>query len=853
MLARLEFEFGFLWPVSLALVLWTGWLCVRRYAVPTEGGGVEGGGRAAMLPLIRGLAMLLMAVMVLGPVWERPGAAVDAGTVAVVVDLGETMGVRDVQRPAAERLRLAMALGRYVDSGGEREGAWLAELGAVKASAEEVVAAKAAAEFIELTRADPTSARGRLQAARQQLADRVRVVAEAEGHPAAVAIRRVPLGGDEVGSRGWMETVQRRVSEGEQAVEAERLRRFGATVTEGSDGGGASKAAAEVAGMTRLEVARGLLGPGGALGELGSRPLVVGWSGRLRTLALEGAAWETASGSDLSVAVREVVSRSVRGGRRVRAVVVVSDGATVSGEAAVGVEGGGGMPVHTVWVAPAAALPGVRLASVEVPTRVGVGERAELVAQLRGVGVSGEVEVGFRAGGRTQSQRVRLGAEGLGEARFALPAEREGEVTLEVEVRAEGVVALGGRWAGMALVTAQRTRVVMMSGADGPGRDAVQLERWLRGRPLTEVQVCRAGEGPSELARADALVLSDVPAAEMTAGLRQSVMEHLRRGGTVLLLAGPSGLPVTWAADAELASWLPGGGGAGWVWWRSPSAEGSLVAVPATAWTEQAKRGEVWTRRPGVWRQVGVQGGDGSGVALLSDPATGRVLLSERKVGEGRVVMLQTDQSWRWGARTHAGDAEAEPWADVAGLVLESPYAVEASGVAMDVVERGGGLRVRVRSLRAEGSPGAMPGSAVVVRSGGRTVATGALRPAERASGVVAGRFVAEVEGLAAGEYLVQIEGREEPRLRVRVGNGGGMGADPSGRREGLAAWSAATGGLHVSAEDAAALAERLRVAPEAGELTRVTVRLWNSAGLAVVLLALLSGEWALRKHWGLA
>lgn len=895
-LARLELEFAFLWPVSVGLLLITLALCglSMRRADTTLAGLSESDRTRRMLVTLRACVLLTLALVVLGPVWHRPATPRDLGALAVVVDLHPTMFSHDRQRPPAERLRLAMALGRYSDPDAELVASWIQDVETLRRLAAELTAARAARDFVDISRADPTLPRQRFQRAQEDFARSTQAVLAAPSHPAAAALRRIPLAGDGLGTSAWLEGVIRRLADAESAIDAERQRRYTAAIMEGgSTGHPASRAAADVAAMTRLDLARALLEPGGPLGEANSRAirLVVyaPWDDRrdrdtLRAFDVEG---ELAAAGGLVDAVHSYLARSTT--RQLRGVVILSDGVSLARKPiATASAAHPGVPVHTVFLASDRPPPSLELTTLQAPARLGPREPLDLRFQLvsRGLAAPVDATVTLSAGSFAQSQRVRVGVEAerdtgtATEIRFQFLPQRPGEIELRVEATAEGLAP--ARWRGRVRVSDDRRRVVLLGSM--PTRDAHRLERTLRKRNWVELHTFWATGPATEmnataetldmaLRSADAAILADTtPDAwgGVTADGLTTMMAD--RAGRVLLLPGPNATPQGVVLDATLARWLGHGNAETpprWTWWRSPAADGSLAAVPTTDWPAQSPHADRWTSLPRLWRQLDTSSPELNAIPLLVDMATGRRLISGRRVGSGLLLWLHTDQAWRWLAGpvsavsgspddlASATDDPNWPFEALADELLEPPFAEVAGEVALDAptdVEPGEPVPIRVRALRADGTAGELRTRSVQLRFAGRTVATAPLSPAVQAAMVVPGRWTATLPApREVGDYVLQIEGLEAPRLTVSVGRAAEQ-ADPAGRPDLLAAWSAATGGLAVAAAEVDRLAQRLAEPPPPGAPgAEVVVRLWNSAYLAVALIALLSGEWALRKHWGMA
>lgn len=240
-----------------------------------------------------------------------------------------------------------------------------------------------------------------------------------------------------------------------------------------------------------------------------------------------------------------------------------------------------------------------------------------------------------------------------------------------------------------------------------------------------------------------------------------------------------------------------------------------------------------------------------SGRVLVGEARSGMPLVVETgSLGSGsvpmgrRVVMLNTDEAWRWSP----GFFDA-----LASMVIEKPYAATEGNCSLDASVSGDDvvtLRARFQGLGGT-AMGEMGPPVLAVRRAGqlvREVQTHGVRP---------GRFEAVVNDLPEGDYTVSLREAELPKLSVLVGDAGQRELmDVEGERASLEPLGRQTGGVVGDVWDLAAVRDRLAatVAPKTPEAARLTVdRWWCSPAMMTLLAGLLCMEWALRKHWGLA
>jgi uncharacterized membrane protein len=242
-------------------------------------------------------------------------------------------------------------------------------------------------------------------------------------------------------------------------------------------------------------------------------------------------------------------------------------------------------------------------------------------------------------------------------------------------------------------------------------------------------------------------------------------------------------------------------------------------------------------------------------LAVSSSPGgTARPLIAVQRYGEGRSMVFAGEAAWRWRMLLPAADRSYDTfWRQAARWLAQSatdPISVSGpSGAATgDVVA----LRVAARG------PGFEP-----LRDA--TVDVRVMRPDGRVESVAAamdttgsdGAFVARYRANDPGVYRVTADVRRQgagsvsPGLAILIGGADPEMTDPRQNVHILQRIAVASGGRMVEAGHAAALADQLRAAvPAATVLNRRD--LWHNAWSVAAIVALLAGEWVLRRRWGL-
>jgi len=194
----------------------------------------------------------------------------------------------------------------------------------------------------------------------------------------------------------------------------------------------------------------------------------------------------------------------------------------------------------------------------------------------------------------------------------------------------------------------------------------VHLVRRYRAVRVPRGQLELLPETQAELDRYCMVIFGDLKPAELRSGDQKRLADFVsRRGGFVVVLAGPRGLPAKYSLGG-MADLLPvktaAGGGQG-------GAKTSAANVPVrlrltddgerhtvtSVLEDAALNRKLWPALPGLtWVSRGVTAKAGAVVLLKSDDPQGTPVVAISRFGAGRVLYLGTDESWRW--RDRLGD-----------------------------------------------------------------------------------------------------------------------------------------------------------------------------------------------------
>lgn len=384
--------------------------------------------------------------------------------------------------------------------------------------------------------------------------------------------------------------------------------------------------------------------------------------------------------------------------------------------------------------------------------------------------------------------------------------------------------------------------------------------------PRGEKQLLPATQ--AELDGYDIVVLGDLAPGQLGSEDQQRLESFVsRRGGFVAAIAGPRGMPASYALGG-IANLLPvrivtGGG--------SPTATVTLTPVgndhPVTAVLDDpALNQQLWPALPPLqWLARGVVAKPGAEVLLATQDERATPVVATMRLGAGRVLWVGTTDTWRWrdrlGDRVHrAFWLQAVRWGLGMRLRGKDDRLQAALDRALIAPRERAELRVRARHQDGTAASGPVHAQVARVDGDGKEIEGSAQRIDLAPVADAAALWHAGIEGLAEGHWRVSVRcddaalaGLTEVRdlvVRDRQSlEGIELGSDPVnlGRL-------AAAGGFRADSLDQAVpliqdLAERL--VPKATP-RRTTHSLWDNYLALILVLGLLSVEWMWRKRVGL-
>lgn len=544
------------------------------------------------------------------------------------------------------------------------------------------------------------------------------------------------------------------------------------------------------------------------------------------------------------------------------------------------------LPIHTIGFGRERLAHDVEITNVDVPQRALAGSRINVLVGLRQFGYqNGRAHIKVAADGAVLAARdVDLKKEG-GVDTFQLIANvgEAGARRIRVSVDPLGGEENTANNALDRLITVddRKPRILYIEGEPrwefkfirraaelDPHLDLVTILR------TTQNKIYRQGiASPDELAQGfpneveelfkfDGLIIGGVEAGYFTPAQQELIREFAdRRGGGVLFLGGRNGLSDGGWAQSPVAEMLPV---------VLPNKKDTFHRDPANVELTTAGRDSILCRvdeDPDKnferWRKLPF-------LANYQEPGTpkpGAVVLAEmtplgqrrmpllvtENFGRGRTALFATGGSWRWQMQQPLADMSHEMfWQQMLRwLVAGSTQPVM---ISTDQSVYTDNSRININAAVHDKSYAPASGARVeahIIGPGGSTQNV-ELTPDPKEPGT----YRTIVDAPATGSYVTEIVARKGDQ-EIGRDAGGFLREDGIAEnfhleqnRELLESLSAQTGGRYFTPSNARHLADEIAFS-EAGISTRETRDLWNMPVFFLLALALRSGEWLLRRKWG--
>ncbi len=598
----------------------------------------------------------------------------------------------------------------------------------------------------------------------------------------------------------------------------------------------------------------------------------------------------TAPRTDL-VAALEAIARRYEG-RTVAGIVVLSDGVDTSGRDLPRVVESGAGPVYAVGIGLGEAFPDREVTSLMAGNAAVVESVVQLSAEVVVRGSAGEASVLrlFEDGRLVEVRCVGSPGEGVA-ARAVFQVSPRPDVatlyTVEVAAAPAEPALENNRRSVLVQPPGRPRRVLMIEGS--PGHEHSFLKRsWLSDRGVALDAVVRKGQNargqhtfyvqgdprrtpalaagyPRDrraLFRYDAVIFANVEAGFFQPAQLAMTAEFVAERGGGLLLLGSTALAAQGLRGSALEAVVPlelsdrerSVSAAGRFANRNrllltnDGAVHPMMQLGATVDETRERWGEVPALAGST--SLGAARPGASVLALVGRPEGGSgPLIAVQRYGRGRSMVFAGEAAWRWKMLMPAESRIYDTfWRQVARwLTALAPERLTLSVASTPAP--GDPVEIGLQVLDAEYRPVADAAPVIEVTTPTGVVHTVDAVLADRGSGRYAARLRAELDGVYrveawAGEDLAPVT------EWFLVGGADEEFADPRADAQVLERLATAAGGTLLAAGEVRQLRGLLAAAAPAPEpLVRA---LWHGAWSFLLVLAVLTVEWSLRRAWGM-
>jgi len=570
------------------------------------------------------------------------------------------------------------------------------------------------------------------------------------------------------------------------------------------------------------------------------------------------------------------------------AVVLLSDGADNSGGIdldTISTLRSRRIPVHTVGFGPEQAPHDVEINDAAVAPRALADSRLAAKISFHQRGFAGEkAMLSVRDGGKVLAGRaITLAADGATQNETLLfNAGSAGAKTLQFSIDPlPGEENRDNNFVSRLVnVETNRKRILYVEGeprweykfirrAEQDDR-IVSIVSMLR---TSENKIYRQGiDDPKELADGfpsriedlfgyQAIVIGSVEASYFTPAQKELLQQFVdRRGGGLLFLGGRASLADGGWGSSNLADLLPV---------VLPNKKGTFHRDPATASLtpvgadniitrlveDPAGNVERWKKLPYLmdYQEAGTPKPGAVVLAELTVANRKMPLLVTENYGRGRTAVLATSGTWRWQMSQPLEDQTHEQfWQQLLRwLVGDTPGRVVAS-VPSQMLFDDGRVQLSAEVRDKNYLPAADAHVEAHVLGPGGTAAQIEMTPDPNAPGTFHAEWTAEQSGSYLTEVTATRDKEEAGRDVLTFARMDGVAENfhTEQNRELLEKLSSETGGRYWKPQELSRLPGEISYS-EAGITVRDTKELWDMPIVFLLLIALRSAEWLLRRKWG--
>ncbi|MFO0014748.1 MAG: VWA domain-containing protein [Planctomycetota bacterium] len=300
---------------------------------------------------------------------------------------------------------------------------------------------------------------------------------------------------------------------------------------------------------------------------------------------------------------------------------------------------------------------------------------------------------------------------------------------------------------------------------------------------------------------------------------------------------------------------------------KTASAAVQRLELMPTAWAERAfafeadeqANSKLWSSFPvpRVARRVEEKPGAEILVVGRSESDVSLPMIVTRRFGQGKVVYMANDESWRW--RYNVADLYHQRfWSQMAQWAMQAPFAMENEFAAFDIGDRtcraGAVIPIRALLKNADRSPLAGARAYAILQKDGVRIDSIPLTEYPSGSGMYAGSSPAMPEG----KYTFSLEVPGVPKENIPWHSDVHVHANADVEMQSLARNGSGleqlanrTGGVYVDESEIDTLTDLLKPR-QSGKLEESRWPLWQSYPWFIAIVALLSLEWFFRKRAGL-
>lgn len=601
---------------------------------------------------LRAAALVAIVLVILRPSAVRPERADEAGAVAILIDCSKSMSAIDTGDPPARQVAVADALGLLPPAIRPVESVQLLQqLEKLILLLDQTQRAKSELQYAELTDNGVSRARSRFN----ELTEKLKT-GEAQLPASVVLPKSLPPSGDSNFLTDTRAAMERLIAQATAAQHRQDQDLFNTNPD-------VRNTCLKLSAMSRL--ARARLAVRQFVQQLPPKVPIYGFlfGAHLAPVALRQngqLAWPTTApaerATDLTGSLREVSART--GGRPVRAIVVFTDGRQIG-------EPVGALPEpHKTPIFPvlcAGALRDLVLADISSPLAAYPGEPIPLRINVESAGLhSLPLIVRSQAGQTTYSQNFWLNPRGTAGLVIPISIDHPGDHQILAEVEPQTGEASFENNKLKCRINIGPAKLAVALLTDSPNWDFQYLHSILESTPWIHPQVALASTlqqiSADQLRQQDVIILDNLSATQLNPAQLQAIHDLVEKnGGTLLLIAGGSHVLSDDLNDRRFANLLPFTPADPPVWrawagedafFRFAPADGDLAVLRLE--DEPSNLDHQWSRLPAMYHYLQMPRLKPGVRTLLTERESGSPVMTESRQGNGRVILVGFDETWRW-------------------------------------------------------------------------------------------------------------------------------------------------------------------------------------------------------------